>query len=222
LVVLICILAILVLLFFLLLLPIRISLCYHDDLTVTVSYLFFTVRKYPNEKTVRLSDYTPRRVRKRRRKALQKQRIEKEKAALKKKQVKKKKSAMQGLRFVRILLNLIKEIYKPVISAVRIRVDRLYVAVATEDAAKTAILYGTLAQGTAYLLSLLESFTRTKINTGEVGVVADFAGSKTVADIKIRLLISPLRIAGLYLKTVWHLLKKRAASEEKNTENGEK
>ena len=181
-----------------------------------------SIFRHTSSKEIRLKDYTPRRIRKRRKKAHIKKRIAAEKAALRKKRIKDSKLSMKNLRLVRLLLHLIRDIYRPIISAIRIRVDRLFVSVGTEDAAKTAILYGVAAQGAAYILALLDSFTKTRINNEETAVIADFTATKTVTDIKIRILISPLRIIGLYIKALWLLIKEEASIEEKNTKNGER
>ena len=70
-------------------------------------------------------------------------------------------------------------------------------------------------------MTLLDSFTKTKINDSEVAIVANFADSTTTTDIKIRLRIAPIRLMGLYIKTLWLIAKRDMSDEEKNTENGE-
>ena len=192
------------LLVLLLLLPVRLSLVYKDDLSLTVSYLFFLFPLYPKEKEVRLSDYTPKKLRKKKRKARKKRLSE---GAAAKKAQKPEKTTAQKLRQIRLILYILKNAYKNILSAVKIRVQRLYITVATDDAAKTAILYGVAAQSTAYLMELLRSHTKTVAKRGGVDVVADFCGDKSALDVIIVFSVSPLsllilgtRAALLFLK----------------------
>lgn len=220
---LICVSALIALILLLLLSPIRVTLQSKDDLEVRLSYLFFKRTLYPEEEEeIRLSDYTPRRVRRRRRKALRRCRIEKQKAALQKKKQEKKteESVTDKLHTVRLLLQMLRRMYRPVLSAIRIRVYRLYVKVATEDAAKTAILYGAAAQSMAYILELLESHTKTKIDDQSVGVIADFCETETEFDVKIRFSTTPMRLLGLGFKALLFLSKIKDENDDKN-KNGE-
>ena len=217
-IVLLCVIAVIACLLLLLLCPIRVTLQYDEDLRVTLSYLCFRRVLYPEEDEVRLSDYTPRRVRRRRRKAFRKKQLEKQKAALQKKEKEKTEetSLRQKIRTVRLFLHILRELYRPVISAVRIRVYRLYAKVATEDAAKTAILYGVAAQGVAYLLELLEDHTKTKIDDRYVGVYADFCDTETAFDVKIRFSASPLRLLLVGAKALLLLFKTKDQNDDKN------
>lgn len=202
-----CLLALLALIIILLLLPIRVTLSYSDKLTVSLSYFLFRRRLYPTKKEIKLSDYTRRRVRKRRKEAILRQRIDAQKAALQKKKQEKKEpeTILQKLRAVRLILRLLKNLYRPIISAVRIKVERLYISVATEDAAKTAILYGITAQSVAYILTFLEDTTKTTIKDGSVDVIADFSEQKPAFDVKIRFSSSPIRLLAFAAKAFFLL-----------------
>ena len=199
-----CLLALLALVLILLLLPIRVTLSYRDKLTVSLSYFFYRRKLYPEKKEIKLSNYTRKRVRKRRKKAILKQRIDAQKAALQKKKQPKKEpeSILQKLRAVRLMLRLLKELYRPIISAVRIKVERLYISVASEDAAKTAILYGITSQSVAYILTFLEDTTKTTVKDDSVGVIADFSERKPAFDVRIRFSASPLRLIVMAIKAI--------------------
>ena len=70
----------------------------------------------------------------------------------------------------------------------RLTLRRMHLYVATEDAAKTAILYGVISQSLAYLLEWIdEHFVEVVQKEDSVVCVADFASQKTRADIDVRL-----------------------------------
>lgn len=208
-------LAVFVLIFLLLLCPVRLSLIYNDELSLTASYLFLRFPIVSKNKEIRLSKYTPKRLRKRKRKLRQKQRIKK--IAAEKKANKPKVPLKQRLRQLRLLLYILKNVYKNILSAVHVRVRRLYVRVATEDAAKTALLYGAAAQGTAYLLKLLHDHTKTTVKRGGADVVADFCATESTLDAEIIFSVKPISILWLGLRAAYFFLKHKLYNNpEKN------
>lgn len=212
------ILIVLALLLVLLLIPVRLSLSFHDALSVSASYLFLHFPLYPKEKGVRLSDYTPRKLRKRKRKLREKQR--QEKAAKAKKAQKPKMSLEKRLRQLRLILAVLKNVYKNILSAVHVRVKRFYVTVATDDAAKTAILYGIAAQSTAYLIALLRQETKTTVKRGGADVIADFCGTESALDVHIVFSARPISLLYLGLRAAFLFLKYRKQPDK--NKNGEK
>jgi len=206
------------LLFVLLLVPVRLSLIFKDELSLTLSYLFFRFSLYPREKRVKLSDYTPRKLRKKKKKLRQKRQLEKISEA--KKAKKPQKTLTQRLRQLRLILAILKNTYKNILSAVRIRVVRLYVTVATDDAAKTALLYGAAAQSTAYLLSLLRSYTKTTVKRGGADVFANFCETESTLDASIVFSARPLALLCLGLRASFLFLKLKQKQPDKNTKNG--
>ena len=208
---------VLALLVLLLLIPVRLSLVYSDDLSLTASYLFFRFPIYPKEKKVRLSDYTPRKIRKRKRKAKKKRRLENVAAKAK---AKKKKTLEQKLRQLRLLLHILKDTYESILSAVRVRVLRLYITVATDDAAKTAILYGVAAQSTAYLLTLLQTYTKTAAKRDRVNVIADFCKEESEIDTAIVFSATPIALLLLGLRAAFLFLKYKFKKQPDKLRNG--
>ena len=212
------ILIVLALLLVLWLIPVRLSLSFHNALSVSASYLFFHFPLYPREKVVRLSDYTPRKLRKRKRKLRGKQR--QEKAAKAKKAQKPKMSLEKRLRQLRLILAVLKNVYKNILSAVHVRVKRFYVTVATDDAAKTAILYGIAAQSTAYLITLLRQETKTTVKRGGADVIADFCGTESALDVHIVFSARPISLLYLGLRAALLFLMYRKQPDK--NKNGEK
>ncbi len=212
------ILAFLLFLLFLLFAPIRLSLSYREDLSLSLSAFFLPFSVYPRKKKVRPSDYTPRKMRKKRKKALRKRR---EAAAQEARTAKKKeKTLKQKLRALRLVLYILKNAYARILSAVRIRVHRFKVTVATDDAAKTALLYGAASGGVAALLEILESFTRTSVKRGGAEVVADFCGQSSKIDAKIVFSTNLYRFLGLALRAVLLFFKFKQKDAIKNNRNG--
>lgn len=144
---------------------------------------------------VRLSDYSKKKLSKKNNAAL----------ARKKKAPKPDgdtKSTGAGLRqvltFISDLLIPFVDKYSHVIS---VRAARLYITVATDDAANTAILYGTVIQSVAYLLELLRNFTRLeKLRRSKVCVRPDFTATSFSADIKLVLKAPLWLIVVLYIR----------------------
>ena len=78
----------------------------------------------------------------------------------------------------------------------RVKVARLNLTVASDDAAKTAIMYGVCAQSVAYILEILDNKTNIDYNkNAEVNVAVDYLAEKPSADIDIA-----------FSLRVWHLL----------------
>ena len=190
------VLASLLLLFLLLLLPIRFHISYRTDdelPRVRLQILFFHHTLFPQkEKKLRLRSFR----RKKRCKRNKKTEGQSTKTATKKKKPTQKRSILSTLRLIQRLL---KGIYSRFIGRLHIRIDRLRVAVATDDAAKTAILYGGVSQTVAYILAFCEEQSNLHpIKEKDVSVSADFLSDKTTADIHICL--------WLRLATALHLL----------------
>ena len=209
--------AIAALLLFLLLMPLRVTLFYEEDLAVTLSLWGLSFSLYPGEEKVRLSDYSKKKLRKKRRKAK-----EKERQQAMASENKRKKSVKQSLNTLRLSLYLLKNSYKKIASALRIKVHRLHVKVATDDAAKTAVLYGVASSSVAYLLEFLRDFTKTKEKKDAVAVWANFCDSESSIDVKISFTASLYRLLclGLWAVRLFFRFRKKEAKKS-NQKNGE-
>ncbi|MBQ7377572.1 MAG: DUF2953 domain-containing protein [Clostridia bacterium] len=190
------VLATVLLLFLLLLLPIRFHITYHtdDELPhVRLQILFFHHTLFPQkEKKPKLRGIR----RKKRRKRQKKAEGQSAKISAKKKKPNQKRSILST---VQLIYKLLKGIYSRFIGRLHIRIDRLKIAVATDDAAKTAILYGGVSQTVSYILAFCEEQSNLQpIKEKNVSVSADFLSDKTTADVHICL--------WLRLVTALHLL----------------
>ena len=73
---------------------------------------------------------------------------------------------------------------------VKIRVLRYKIIIGTDDAAKTALLYGAAEQATAYLFTILGENAKFTFSKKNSLVWADFTSDRTMADVKIDVSIS--------------------------------
>ena len=182
---------------------------YRDALNVSVKVLFLNFKITPRkEKKVDPKDFTPRKFRrmmkKKRRKELRaykKKQKKLEKKSLQKKEGKaQKKSGAKKLRSLLDNINTVKELVELVtarfVRHLRIELTRIKIVVATDDAAKTAVLYGVVSQSVAYTLELLDRVTNLEYaQEADVSVDVDFLETKPRADVHIA-----------FSLRVWHLL----------------
>ena len=83
--------------------------------------------------------------------------------------------------------DLASSIVRRSLSMAHVFVKRLAISVGSEDAATTAILYGTISPALAFLLEALEQFSHLHISRrSAVGVAADFTSNRIRADIHLR------------------------------------
>ena len=92
-------------------------------------------------------------------------------------------------------LGLIKEVLSVFIKAfakeLKVKLAKIHVKVATEDAAKTAILYGAVSGSIALIVELIDSYTNlSRLKERSIIVESDFLSDKSEADISISLSIS--------------------------------
>ncbi|MBQ7353940.1 MAG: hypothetical protein IJW62_00305 [Clostridia bacterium] len=198
---------------------------YNTGVRVAVKVLGMTFRITPKEKKPpKLSDFTPKKYRKRlakdeklrlkqeakkAKKQAEKERKKAEKKAAKeaakkglpppdtgkKKKEKKKKDLAEIMELVLVGLDALKGLFKSFGKHFEIEAVRLKIAVASEDAAATAILYGIVVQFVTYLCHALAAITNFKVkNPEEIGVSADFLSDKLSMDLHF-----------VFRLRVWHI-----------------
>lgn len=92
----------------------------------------------------------------------------------------------------------------------RIKIARLHITVATDDAAKTAILYGTVSQSVACFLEFLRINANTHYGfKPDVLVAADFASVKSHVNIRLRFSIGVWQVLDIALRLGWKYLKEK-------------
>lgn len=87
---------------------------------------------------------------------------------------------------LQMVFALIKRFYTLTKGNIRIRVSKMHVSVATDDVAKTAVLYGTVVQSAAYLLQWIEThFNHIEREDGDMTITPDYLSETTTSDIDI-------------------------------------
>lgn len=186
------------------------TLKYRDDIEVILKILFIKIKIAPaKKKRVNPNDYTPekfrRMMKKKRKKELKKwqkkqrkklkkqQKKEREQAeAAESVQTKKKRSLTDNLLLIKSLLDTLPRRF---LNHLRVKLTRIIVTVASDDAAKTAVMYGLASQTVAYIVAFLDHMTKLRYAPdAEVSVNADFLAEKPSADVEISFSLH-----------VWHL-----------------
>ena len=165
-------LGILALLALLLMLSLRFHVVYREELSVTLRVLGIPFPLYPRPKARKASSRPSK----------------KKKRAAKRPQT---GQAASGKRreptgIFTFLRRFLRIVMKKCRGYLRIRVKRLCVAVATDDPAKTAILFGAVNAAVVYLLELLDRYGNWDgKKTAVLSVQPDFSATKTTVDVHL-------------------------------------
>ena len=93
---------------------------------------------------------------------------------------------------------------------VRLRATRIVIKVATDDAAKTAILFGAVNQAVAAILEILDSSGKLQgLKSARILVAPDFTAEKTSADIHIVLSLRVWHMLDILLRAAWRFVKRK-------------
>lgn len=203
-VVLIVIAAIIAIIFCIAMLSINIILQYSDEFALKIRVLFITIRIIPRNKKIRPEKSLPEYVEKRERKAALKEKKKEEKKR-KKAEKEKKKSGREGSekngqgqpkkkKSAGDIFEMVKDILSSIFSKLpkylKVRIKKLYVSVGTDDAAKTAIVYGSTMAALPNLLEFINEHAVLKqYGENAISIVPNFISGKVDADIDIRLSI---------------------------------
>ena len=214
-----------ILLFLVLLLFLRVKISIISDggnTKLLLRILGIPVKLYPakeKKRKIRMSDYTPRGLRRAQKK--------KEKQALKESKKKKtqepekEKPALSDT--VSVITALVRKIVSRFFRHLRIDVAKIYVSVGTPDAAKTALLYGVVCQGVAYLCEILDRITNVKkTKKTEVSVVSDFVSGKTRADINISFSLVVWQALDILLSAAFEFIKNKATKNKNHVKGTDK
>lgn len=201
--------SIVLLLAFLLSLKFTLTVAYAGEVQLWARVLFLKIRLVPaKEKRLprSMSAAKARRLKKRRikklKKKIEKQRSKEEEKKQKKhdvaigKEEEKKRSPADILDIISLVCNLVTKLVAKFLGHLRIRLARINIKVASDNAATTAVLYGAVTQAINVLFPLLDGIKtlRTPKNS-DINVYADFCSEEPEIDIEIS-----------FSLRVWHLL----------------
>ncbi len=182
-------------------------------------------RSPKKERPIKLSEYSPRALKRKQKKArhahikaLQKQQ---KKAA---KQQKKNRSPSSTTLNTKLSLteqiSLIRDLAQTVLRRslhhARVDVERLTITVATPDAAKTGILYGAVCSALAFLTETLHNFSHLHIrHPDRYGVTADFVGDKCRADIRLHFRLRVHHVLHIAMHTLTRLISRNLKKQKR-------
>ena len=202
------ILGILLFLLALILIPVSIKIGYTDKVTLAVGVpgIYYSVLPRKEKKAKPLSKKKYEKLllkdaeRAEKKRLSEEEKVRKKKNSAQAKQAEKEKQqsdsgATDESSAISLVLRIVGDILDTFFGKLRVKIARVHIVVGGPDAAKTALTYGIVSQGVAYLLELLSNKTKMsrKDNTS-VSVVPDFLATKTTADL---LIIFRLRLIDL-------------------------
>ena len=195
---------------------------YDDKLIAYIRILFIKIPLYPKEE--RKKRY-PHSMSRRKAKKIKESLSKKEKKPSKKSKDEKEKSEKKGkndiLSIISIITAFVKNFLKKFLNSARIKVAKLHVTVATDEAAKTAVMYGAVSQSVNVLFPMLEGIKNFKKLPKEkdLSVEPDFLSDKSRIDADITLYV---RVGGALKAIIYACAKafKKAVSDQiKKLEN---
>ncbi len=215
----------------------NIILIYDGQFTVRVKMLGITVRLLPKKKKIiHPDDFSPEKYRrlqareekKRIKREAKRNRKEAKRSAKKadsavspekaKGTSKKKKGIDQILDLVYMLLDALKPLGKSFGRHFEVEAVKLKIKVGSEDAAKTAILYGILVQAVAYGLEILSSLINVHIrkkNREAICVNADFTAERITADLHLILKLRLWHVFAIGFSALGGIIRNRVAKFKK-------
>ena len=212
------------------LIPIKITIDYSDEVKLSVSILhLIKIKLLPKrEKKIKISDYTERKIAKREKKRQKKEakaKLKRAKRAEAKKQKKLDKKARKDaeragavkkevkpslLDSVNLIASLVEVFFKKFFKYLKIKVARLRIVVATDDAAKTAVLYGAVSQAVSYIIALLDTHSNlSQTRNVDFGVDVDFCATKPSADVCLSFSLRIGHVVKLALALLWRFIKSK-------------
>ena len=211
----------LVLILLLLFVPLSLSVKMNEqgDIRLRGRVLGICVYRSPKRvKRVRLSDYSPRALRKREKKA-ERARQKALSRAQKKKATAPSTSPSSGeplISQISSVAELVSLISRRTLSHARVTVDALAITVATSDAARTALLYGAACSALAFLTEALHQFSHLHISHPErYGVCADFSSEHSRADVRIHFRLRVHHVIRIAAHTLATLIRRNIKTKKR-------
>ncbi len=170
--------------------PVRLHIVVGDDVSAEWRVLFFKKQLYPAPPK-------------------KKKKAEKKEQTKKSTPKKREMTAHDAIDILRSAAEVFGELLSKLRRRMKILLIKLNVKIGTDEAAKTAVIYGAAANACDELLEIMRRFTKFRENSGAVIITADFASEKTDFDAEAELSASVIGIFGVLLPTVNKLLSKK-------------
>lgn len=192
----------------LILIPVSIKIGYKEEVTLSVGVpgIYFPILPKKEKKAKPLSKKKYEKLLLKDAERAEKKRLADQKKAQKKKDTDKAKQAEKEQKAndaemadepstISLVLRIVGDVLDTFFGKLRVKIARVNIVVGGPDAAKTALTYGIVSQGVAYLMELIATKTKmTRAKNTYVSVVPDFLAQKTTADL---LIIFRLRLIDL-------------------------
>ena len=215
----IIILAIVVLAFALAMVRCQITVEYHDSLTAYISLVGWKLWCYPKKKkNIRINRYTSQKIEKLNKKEASKKLRRKNRKAARNSKKKKKQDQTAATSStpktlpenLGLIFKLLSVVFSRFSHHVKLKATRIIITVATEDAAKTAVLFGAVNQAVGDILTLLDTYGKLEgMRDARIVVAPDFMADKTKADICISLSLRLWHMADILWRAAWRLAKNK-------------
>ena len=187
--------------FFIFIIPIHVTVGLTESVSVKVRVLFLKIPILPKVKKKK-------KKKKEKKPKKEKKKKEKKPEDKTKKKKKKKKKVSDIVALVRMLLNVVVALFKRLGRNFKIRVYAYEICVASEEAAKTAVMYGavkTLSE--TIFLRLQDSINFKIVKKAPLGIYVDFLEEKFKANVKIDFSISIAGVFGILFAAIFEFIR---------------
>jgi hypothetical protein len=193
--------------FLIFIIPIHVMVGLTDNVSVMVRVLFLKIPILPKEKKKKSKDKDKKKKPKEKKKKKKEKPDKKEKKKKKDKKNKNKKNISDIVGLVQVLLDTVVALFKRLGRNFKIRVHAYEICVASEEAAKTAVMYGAVKTLSETIFLRLEDSINFKIVKGApMGVYADFLEEKFKANVKIDFSISIAGVFGVLIAAIFKFI----------------
>lgn len=118
------------------------------------------------------------------------------------------------VELVKLVVGLTKKLVELLARHLKITLRQYRVVVSTDDAAKTALLYGGVSQATSYLFLFLEEEADFHVpDSSDVDVHADFTAGRTTAAIGIDFRLFVWQLLSILLRLAMEFVRRKAESQ---------
>ena len=193
--------------FLIFIIPIHVMVGLTDNVSVMVRVLFLKIPILPKEKKKKSKDKDKKKKTKEKKKKKKEKPDKKDKKKKKDKKNKNKKNISDIVGLVQVLLDTVVALFKRLGRNFKIRVYAYEICVASEEAAKTAVMYGAVKTLSETIYLRLQDSINFKIVKGApMGVYTDFLEEKFKANVKIDFSISIAGVFGVLFAAIFKFI----------------
>ena len=193
--------------FLIFIIPIHVIVGLTDNVSVMVKVLFLKIPILPKKKKKKSKDKDKKKKKPKEKKKKKEEDKDKKDKKKDKKKKKKKLEVSDIVGLVQVLLDTVVALFKRLGRNFKIRVYAYEICVASEEAAKTAVMYGAVKTLSETIFLRLEDSINFKIVKGApMGVYADFLEEKFKANVKIDFSISIAGVFGVLFAAIFKFI----------------